>query len=450
MASARQPFTPPPFDAALPFGPQAVAPSPSEAGELPFEGEVVSLPSPPDAVGLPSEGAVFSSLSSPAGDLPFEAWLVALATLTGMGPARLTALCRRWRPSAAWSAVADGAVLAEPDIVATLGRKPFEVAERWAAEAARRDVGGIWATHVRAGIGVTTVGGAGYPNALRDDHDAPPILFHLGDPDRIGGPRVAIVGTRRCTRLGLDVARELGHDLTAAGVQVVSGLALGIDGAAHQGALEAASSSGGVPAPVGVVASGLDVIYPRRHERLFQRVASAGVVLSEAPLGTRPERWRFPARNRIVAGLADIVVVVESPESGGSMYTVRSALQRSRQVMAVPGAVRSPAAAGTNKLLSEGVAPVRDADDVLVALGLQGIDLRRRPRADSRPAPTGPAAEVLDAIAWQPVTREQLAQRTELSLVALSQALTRLAGDGWIDQRSGWIERVARAEGNQP
>jgi DNA processing protein len=387
--------------------------------------------------------------SSPRDDLPFEAWLVALATLTGMGPARLGALCRRWSPMAAWSAVAERTVLAEPDVVATMGKAPAEVAARWAVEAAGRDVGGIWAAHVRAGVGVTTVGGAGYPGALRHDVDAPPLLFHLGDLDRIGGPRVAIVGTRRCTRLGLDVARDLGHDLTASGVQIVSGLALGIDGAAHQGALDAAST-GGVPPPVGVVASGLDVVYPRRHVRLFHRVATTGVVLSEAPLGTRPDRWRFPARNRIVAGLADIVVVVESPESGGSMYTVRSALQRSRQVMAVPGAVRSPAAAGTNKLLSEGVAPVRDADDVLIALGLQGIDLRRRPRTDRRPRPTGSAAEVLDAIAWQPVTVEQLAQRTGLPLVELSEALTRLAGDGWVDQRSGWVERVARAEADRP
>jgi DNA processing protein len=385
--------------------------------------------------------------SSAGGDgLPFEAWLTALATLSGMGPARLRALGRRWSPRAAWFAVLDRRILSDGHVAASLGTMPHEVAERWAVEAGRTDVAGIWAAHVRAGVGVTTVGGSAYPHALRGDVDPPPLLFHVGDPDRIGGPRVAIVGTRRCTRLGLDVARELGHDLARAGVQIVSGLALGIDGAAHQGALDAIDCGAGVPAPVGVVASGLDIVYPRRHRRLFEQVAAAGVVLSEAPLGIRPSRWRFPARNRIVAALADVVVVVESGEAGGSMYTVRAAHDRSRQVMAVPGAVRSGASAGTNKLLSEGIPPARDATDVLIALGLAGVDLRRRPRTETRPAPTGSAAQVLEAVAWQPTTIEQLAGRTDLSLVELSVALAALAADGWIEQRSGWVERIARRE----
>jgi DNA processing protein len=382
--------------------------------------------------------------------LPFEAWLTALATLPGMGPARLRALGRRWSPRDAWFAVLDRRTLSDAHVVASLGARPQEVAERWAAEAARTDVAGVWNAHVRAGVGVTTVGGAAYPHALRGDVDPPPLLFHVGDPDRIGGPRVAIVGTRRCTRLGLDVARELGHDLARAGVQIVSGLALGIDGAAHQGALDALDCATGVPSPVGVVASGLDIVYPRRHRRLFEQVARTGVVLSEAPLGIRPSRWRFPARNRIVAALADVVVVVESGETGGSMYTVRAAHDRSRQVMAVPGAVRSGASAGTNKLLSEGVPPVRDATDVLIALGLAGVDLRRRPRSESRPAPTGPGVRVLEALAWQPATTEQLAERTDLSLVELSAALMALAADGWIEQRSGWVERIARPEERRP
>jgi DNA processing protein len=391
-----------------------------------------------------------SSSDAPRALLPFEAWLTALATLPGMGPARLRALGRRWIPQDAWSAVLDRRVLSDPLVVASLGTDPQKVAERWSVEAARTDVAGVWATHVLAGVGVTPVGSPAYPHALRSDPDPPPLLFHLGDPDRIGGPRVAIVGTRRCTRLGLDVARELGRDLAQAGVQIVSGLALGIDGAAHQGALDALDGGTGVPAPVGVVASGLDVIYPRRHRCLFERVATAGVVLTEAPLGIRPARWRFPARNRIVAGLADVVVVVESGETGGSMYTVHAANERSRPVMAVPGAVRSGASAGTNKLLTEGAPPVRDAADVLIALGLAGVDLRRRPRADRRPVPTGPGAAVLEAIGWQPATTEQVAERTGLTLIALSEALTALTADGWIEQRSGWVERIARPEAPQP
>jgi DNA processing protein len=174
------------------------------------------------------------------------------------------------------------------------------------------------------------------------------------------------------------------------------------------------------------------------------------VVLTEAPLGVRPARWRFPARNRILAGLADVVVVVESGEAGGSMHTVTSANERSRPVMAVPGAVRSAASAGTNKLLAEGAPPVRDAGDVLVALGLAGVDLQRRPRTERRPPPTGPAAVVLEAVGWQPATTERLAERTGLSLVELSEALTQLTADGWVEQRSGWVERIARPEAARP
>ena len=199
-------------------------------------------------------------------------------------------------------------------------------------------------------------------------------------------PRVAIVGTRRCTRYGFDLARELGADLAAAGVQVVSGLALGIDGAAHRGALDAA---GGAP-PIGVVASGLDVVYPRAPPAAVGGGRHRGSLLSECPLGTAPEAWRFPARNRIIAALADAVVVVESAGAGGSMYTVEEALARDRPVLAVPGSVRSAASAGTNRLLAEGAGVARDADDVLAAIGQpQRPGRRRRAAAGARAGRAG-------------------------------------------------------------
>src|SRR5262249_15322114 len=148
-------------------------------------------------------------------------------------------------------------------------------------------------------------------------------------------PRVGLVGTRRCTPTGKSVARQLGRELAACGVAVVSGLAIGIDGCAHQGALAARAAP-----PVGVVGSRLDVVYPKSHRRLWDDVAAAGVLLSEAPLGAPPEPWRFPARNRILAALSDVVVVVESHAAGGSMHTVRAAVDRGIPVMAVPGSVR--------------------------------------------------------------------------------------------------------------
>ena len=181
---------------------------------------------------------------------------------------------------------------------------------------------------------------------------------------------------------------ELGSGLAAAGVTVISGLALGIDGAAHRGALAA----DGAPV-VGVVGSGLDVVYPRGNRDLWEAVSAAGTLLAEAPLGAEPEGWRFPARNRLLAALADVVVVVESKRAGGSMHTVEEAIRREVTVMAVPGSVRNPAAEGTNLLLSEGCAPACSTDDVLVALELATagpasgrkppFDLSRRVQAEN-------------------------------------------------------------------
>ena len=212
---------------------------------------------------------------------------------------------------------------------------------------------------------VTTPASVAHPAAIAEDIDPAPVLFRRGRvPDRAASA-VAIVGTRRCTPTGRSVAMELGAGLAAEGVSVVSGLALGIDGAAHRGALAADSAP-----VVGVVGSGLDVVYPRGNRDLWEAVGAAGTLLGEAPLGAEPEGWRFPARNRLLAALADVVVVVESKRAGGSMHTVEEAVRRGVTVMAVPGSVRNPAAEGTNLLLSEGCAPACSTADVLVALGL--------------------------------------------------------------------------------
>jgi DNA processing protein len=194
-------------------------------------------------------------------------------------------------------------------------------------------------------------------------------------------------------------------------------------------------------APIGVVASGLDVVYPSRHRRLWGAVGERGLLVTEVPHGTRPTEWRFPQRNRIIAGLADLVVVVESHVAGGSLHTVREAEARGVDVMAVPGSVRNPAAAGTNQLLSEGCAPARDTGDVLVALGLGAG--RRVAVADPRRPPDDVGRKVLEAFDWEPATLDQLVLRTGLSLPSLAPALEWLRAERWIDADGPWFQRVS-------
>jgi DNA processing protein len=218
---------------------------------------------------------------------------------------------------------------------------------------------------------------------------------------------------------------------------VVSGLALGIDAAAHLGALEA----GGAP-PVAVVASGLDVVYPRANATLWNRVASSGVVITEAPLGTRPERWRFPARNRTIAALADVVVVVESHRQGGAAITARLAMDQGRTVLAVPGPVHSPASEGCHDLIADGAGIYRGIDDAVVALGMSPG--ARRAATDGRTTPDGVAAEVLEAVGWQPVALAHLVTATGRTPGEVAEALDDLVAAQWLTSRAGWFERRLR------
>jgi DNA processing protein len=311
--------------------------------------------------------------------------------------------------------------------------------EAWAAAAGKVAVGAVEEAHLAAGITVSLLGQPGYPEMLAGDHEAPAVLFSRGGLSALRPPSVGVVGTRRATHAGRETAAELGRELAAAGVGVVSGLALGIDGAAHLGALGA-----GAAPPVGVVACGLDVVYPRRHRALWEQVAEAGALLSEVPLGTPPEPWRFPLRNRVIAALSQVVVVVESHETGGSMHTVNAAEARSRTVLAVPGSVRSPAAAGVNRLLAEGCGPARDTLDVLVALGLCQPGARSSPPVE--PALPEEEREVLEAVDWGPTSVDTVLSRTGAELPAVAAVLARLEHAGWVRCGGGWWERT-RNEG---
>ncbi|MBI3928330.1 MAG: DNA-protecting protein DprA [Armatimonadetes bacterium] len=203
-----------------------------------------------------------------------------------------------------------------------------------------------------------------YPRELLQLPDFPALLYHAGNPLPPAGGRVAIVGSRRATPYGLSVAQKLGQELARCGVCVVSGLARGIDAAAHRGTLE----SGGFP--LAVMACGLDIVYPPEHRRLMDEVERSGALLSEYSAGTRPAGWRFPARNRLVAALCDVVVVVEAASRSGALITVDIALDLGREVLAVPGPVGSPTSVGTHQLIREGATMATGVDDILQALGM--------------------------------------------------------------------------------
>jgi DNA processing protein len=375
--------------------------------------------------------------STDPSDLGDVEHLAALAGLPGMGPARLGALLNEWSPEEAWKAICGGRLADCPDVLAHVRGRHRDLCDAWRAAARAADVADVWRRHCDADIDVTMAGMAGFPHRLLDDPEPPAVVFRHGASELPDGPAVAIVGTRQCTRYGHDVARDLGRELAAAGVVVVSGLALGIDAAAHEGALDACAAP-----PFAVVATGLDIVYPRRNRALWQRVADIGSVLTEAPLGAGPEAWRFPARNRIIAGLSDLVVVVESHATGGSLYTVDEAVTRNLPVLAVPGPIRSPASAGTNRLLADGMQPLCDVDDVFMALGLVTPP---KPGSPVRGVDTGgdPAqVAVLDAVGWEAASLDQVVTASGLDIDVASLAIERLVAVGRLDRRGAWLERM--------
>ncbi|MGH8998456.1 MAG: DNA-processing protein DprA [Acidimicrobiia bacterium] len=266
----------------------------------------------------------------------------------------------------------------------------------------------------------------------------PAVLLGEGErPEALDAPRVAIVGTRAATPCGLADARTLGAFLARVGVSVVSGLAIGIDGAAHAGALS--TRVPGPAGPIGVVATGLDVVYPRRHQRLFAQVRRQGLLVSECAYGVGPTPGRFPVRNRIIAGLSDVVVVVEATLKGGSRITAERALDYGRPVFAVPGSRRNPAAAGCNALLADGAHPLLDPSDVLVALGLTPGSRRGWSPPGPVRALSAQARAVEAALAGEPAHPDDLAGRTGLAQPALAGALEELLSAGRIERSRGFV-----------
>jgi DNA processing protein len=250
-----------------------------------------------------------------------------------------------------------------------------------------------------------------FPGALEDLDDAPGILFGRGDHGLLRAvvpeEAVTIVGSRRPSRYGRDLATDLAREVASAGLIVVSGMAMGIDSYAHQGALQA----GGLT--VAVLGTGVDVPYPARNARLYREIVERGLVVSELPPRTTARRWTFPARNRIMAALGKMTIVVEARERSGSLITAEMAQNLSREVGAVPGRVGSSSAAGANGLLRDGASVIRGADDVLDSM--IGVGEKRRGGHQPRgPRLEGDLAEVLDLVERGSSTADALARASRL------------------------------------
>jgi DNA processing protein len=272
-----------------------------------------------------------------------------------------------------------------------------------------------------------------FPARLKSIHDPPPGLFLRGraEAELLGRAAVAVVGARACRDYGAHVARSLGRALGGSEVVVLSGLARGVDSWAHRGCLEAGGET------VAILGCGIDRDYPRAHAALAREIAERGLLVSEYPPGVAPAPWRFPARNRIVAGLALAIVVVEARERSGALITADLALEEGREVLVVPGEITSALSQGTNALLRLGATPATCADDVLEAIGVTCASSPGGPG----PAPGSPARAALAALADGATTVDQVARRAGMDPGAAAAALVELELAGLVEVRAGIYRR---------
>ncbi len=312
------------------------------------------------------------------------------------------------------------------------GKRPIVVCPKATAEA-ELEVAQKLGAHVLAW------GEDAYPRHLAAIDDAPPVLYARGNPSLLGRPMVAMVGARNASVNGRNLARRMAADLGRAGLVVASGLARGIDTAAHEGSLAAGT--------VAVVAGGVDVIYPPENQRLYDDIAAMGCVVSEMPAGTQPQASHFPRRNRIISGLSLGVVVVEASLKSGSLITARMAADQGREVFAVPGHPADPRANGPNDLIRHGAALTESAADVLAVLD----DMLRRPLAEgehkgfSAAPPASPADEelerarvrMMESLGASPVTVDLLIRECQLSASVVSLVLLELELAGRLERHPG-------------
>ncbi|MGQ0502841.1 MAG: DNA-processing protein DprA [Panacagrimonas sp.] len=312
-------------------------------------------------------------------------------------------------------------------------------------DAAQLDSDAQWCAGERRGLLVH--GDPRYPQRLREITHSPPALFYRGDIELLDLPQIAVVGSRNASPQGLETAEGFAGELARRGLVVTSGLALGIDGAAHRGALNAGGHT------IAVCATGLDRVYPARHRELAAQIDAAGLLISEFAPGTSPRPEHFPRRNRLISGLALGVLVVEAARESGSLITARLAAEQGREVFAIPGSIHNVMARGCHQLIRQGAKLVETVDDILEEIGNQ---VGHWLKADAESRPQASAAlhrhhAVLDALGDEPQAVDRLVEKLGMSVEVLSGALLELELEGLLATAPGGrVMRLGQAARKSP
>jgi DNA processing protein len=365
----------------------------------------------------------------PSGAEP-EAWL-SLDLIPGLGGESLRVLLAKFAaPSAVLAQTPSAITLALSQ--ASLSRHAQKIAEAIAVGPNPEKLNAALAWLSAESNHLLTLADSDYPSALLEIADPPPLLYLKGDRRLLGKPGIAVVGSRNATPVGLQNAEAFSRALSQAGLTVISGMALGIDAAAHRGGLDGGASS------IAIVGTGLDLVYPARNKTLAKELVEKGLIISEFSLGTPALANNFPRRNRIISGLSRGVLVVEAALASGSLITARQAAEQGREVFAIPGSIHSPFSKGCHQLIKQGAKLVDEANDILVELNWQGAQTKATP---TKVASTSLAEEddlenpddpFLAAMGFDPVSIDALVERVDLRADQVMARLTELEIDGII------------------
>lgn len=359
---------------------------------------------------------------------------VGLNTVSGIGPVRFKRLLEHFQDAgSAWQASQSelqAAGLDSRSIEALLATRRSLSLDSEVARLAQE------------GATVLTWEDEGYPSRLRQIHSSPPLLYVRGEILPEDEWAVAVVGTRAATRYGRQMVEEIAGDLARSGITVVSGLARGIDSLAHRAALRAGGRT------IAVLGSGIDIIYPHEHRDLADKIIERGALITEYPLGTKPEAGNFPPRNRIISGLSLGTLVVEAGKRSGALITADYALEQGREVFALPGSVNSRKSEGTNRLIQEGAAKlVMSVEDILEELNLTMVERHQEVRA-AVPADER-EARILEHVSSQPLHVDEIGQRANLPISEVTSTLAMMELKGMVRQVGGMNYVVARERGVQ-